>query len=161
MQEQITQKDVTLRVATHADRGFIDSLSQVLADKIVLDWHSPESVQKMQDSYIQEMLDKPSKVSKTIIAEIEGVPSGFVHVRTKVDDISGETCATIPLLAVTPDSQGYGVGKRLMLEAELWAQQQGCRLLHLEVFDSNTAAKEFYRYNGFSNEIIHMVKAIN
>ena len=114
----------------------------------------------MQDDYISEMLAETSKPNITFIAEINNVSMGFIHVRTHEDSISGETCGTIPLLAVSPKSQGLGLGKLLIKHSEKWAKNLGCRLLHLEVFANNKKADSFYQNIGFKPETVHMIKPI-
>ena len=110
--------------------------------------------------YITEMLAQTSEPSATFIVEINNVALGFIHVRTHKDGISGETCGTVPLLAVSPATQSMGVGKILMTAAEIWAQEQGYRLLHLEVFANNTKAHSFYKNLGFEDETLHMIKEV-
>lgn len=114
----------------------------------------------MQDAYIAKMLEETPIPNVTFIAEIDNVSLGFIHVRTHEDGISGETCGTIPLLAVSPKSQGLGIGKRLIEQAEKWAKNLGCRLLHLEVFANNKKADSFYQKIGFKPETVHMIKTI-
>lgn len=94
----------------------------------------------MQNDYISKMLQETAKPNITFIAEINNISLGFIHVRTHVDGISGETCGTIPLLAVSPKSQGLGLGKRLIEQGEKRAKNLGCRLLHLEVFANKRAS---------------------
>jgi len=106
------------------------------------------------------MLSKTSSPNITYIAEVNNVSLGFIHVRTHKDGISGETCGTIPLLAISPKSQGLGLGKTLIEHAEIWAKNLGCRLLHLEVFANNKKADSFYQHIGFKPETVHMIKAI-
>lgn len=151
---------ITVREAQEHDHPFIFELSPNLAEVAKLDWHTDDVVQKMQDDYISEMLKLTSQVNVTFIAESNNIQLGFIHVRTRKDDISGEVCGTIPLLAVSPKSQGLGVGKILMGYAEDWAKDSGCRLLHLEVFANNENAKNFYQNLGFQPETIHMIKPI-
>jgi len=151
---------ILIREAQQYDHPFIFELSPNLAEVAQLEWHTDDVVRKMQDDYISEMLTETSKPSATFIAEINNIQLGFIHVRTHKDDISGETCGTIPLLAVSPKSQGLGVGKALIEYAESWVKNLGCRLLHLEVFANNTNAKGFYEGLGFKPETIHMIKPI-
>lgn len=114
----------------------------------------------MQDDYISKMLEETLRPNITFIAEINNVSLGFIHVRTHEDGISGETCGTIPLLAVSPKSQGLGLGKALIEHGETWAKNLGCRLLHLEVFANNKKADGFYQNIGFKPETVHMIKPI-
>ena len=152
---------IVVREAQECDHPFIFELSPNLAEVAQLEWHSDDVVQKMQDDYISEMLTETLKPNATFIAETNNIQLGFIHVRTHQDEISGETCGTIPLLAVSPQSQGLGVGKVLVEYAENWVKKLGCRLLHLEVFANNKKAKDFYENLGFKTETIHMVKPIS
>jgi len=151
---------IVVREAQKRDRPFIFELSPNLAEVAQLEWHTDDVIRKMQDDYISEMLTETSQPNATFIAESNNFQLGFIHVRTHIDDISGETCGTIPLLAVSPKSQGLGVGKILIGYAENWAKDLGCRLLHLEVFANNKNAKGFYQNLGFQSETIHMIKPI-
>ncbi|NMP17707.1 GNAT family N-acetyltransferase [Thalassotalea sp. Y01] len=151
---------VVIREAQEMDHPFIFALSPYLAEVAQLEWHTNDAIQKMQDDYISEMLAETSKPSITLIAESNNVPLGFIHVRTHNDSISDETCGTIPLLAVSPKSQGLGLGKLLIEHAEKWAKNLGCRLLHLEVFANNEKAEGFYQNMGFKPETVHMIKPI-
>jgi GNAT superfamily N-acetyltransferase len=151
---------VVIREAQESDHPFIFELSPFLAEVAQLEWHSDDVIQKMQYDYISEMLAETSQANSTFIAETNNVPLGFIHVRTHKDSISGETCGTIPLLAVSAKSQGLGVGKLLIEHSENWAKNLGCRLLHLEVFSNNKRAESFYQNLGFKPETTHMIKTI-
>ncbi len=154
------EKSVAIREAQESDYAFIFELSPYLAEVAELEWHKDDDVKAMQNQYITEMLAPTSKPTRTFIAEANNIPLGFIHVRTHKDSITGETCGTIPLLAVSPDSQGSGLGTLLIEHAEVWAKNLGCRLLHLEVFANNTKAKRFYQNIGFKAETLHMKKTI-
>lgn len=151
---------IVIREAQKSDHVFIFELSPYLAEVAQLDWHSDDAIQKMQDDYISKMLAETSKPNITFIAEINNVSLGFIHVRTHEDSISGETCGTIPLLAVLPTSQGLGLGTLLIEHGEKWAKHLGCRLLHLEVFANNKKADRFYQNIGFTPETVHMIKPL-
>jgi GNAT superfamily N-acetyltransferase len=151
---------VVIRKAQESDHPFIYKLSPHLAEVAQLEWHTDDTIQKMQDNYISEMLAETSIPHATFIAEIDNVPLGFIHIRTHTDSISDEICGTIPLLAVSPESQGLGVGKQLIERAEQWAKNLGYRLLHLEVFANNKKANNFYQNIGFKPETVHMIKPL-
>jgi GNAT superfamily N-acetyltransferase len=154
------EKNVVIREARESDYSFIFELSPYLAEVAQLEWHTADDVKAMQSQYIAEMLAQTSKPTGTFIAEANNIPLGFIHVRTHKDSITGETCGTIPLLAVSPVSQGSGLGTSLIEHAEGWAKNLGCRLLHLEVFANNAKAKRFYQNIGFKAETLHMIKTI-
>lgn len=58
--------------------------------------------------------------------------------------------AYISDLAVASDSQGEGIGQRLLEHAEVWARQNGRTRLTLWVADSNSRAIQLYEAAGFS-----------
>jgi len=153
-------EEVIIRNALPSDRAFIFELSPRLAEVAGLVWHSDETIQKMQHDYIKEMLDQTGIPQITLIAEKSQIPLGFIYACARKDEISGEACGTVPLLAVSPSAQGMGVGQLLMNSAEVWARNQGYRLLHLEVFANNKKAHGFYQKLGFKAETLHMIKPL-
>lgn len=68
---------------------------------------------------------------------------GFALHRTIVDD------AELLLLAVTPEVQGRGVGRRLLEHFIEQARESGAARIHLEVRDGNPAVR-IYEAAGFS-----------
>lgn len=149
-----------IRTATAQDLPFIRSLSPVLAGVIDVAWHTGEAVQSFQDDYIDAMIAPTDVRTATFIAAQASMPIGFIHVRERTDEISGEAAATVPLLAVSNAAQGSGAGRLLVAAAETWALDQGFRLLHLEVFASNSGGMGFYRHLGFQQETINMIKPL-
>lgn len=152
--------NITIRNALETDRAFIFELSPRLAQVAGLTWHTDSVVQKMQDDYITEMLDQTSVPQLTLIAENNGNSLGFIHACEHKDGISGEACGTVTLLAVSSAAQGMGAGKLLVKAAEVWAKEQGYRLLHLEVFANNDNGRGFYQNLGFETETLHMIKPL-
>ncbi|WND04115.1 GNAT family N-acetyltransferase [Temperatibacter marinus] len=152
---------ITLRSATPNDREFILSLSPILAEPIKLAWHSDAAIKMFQQAYILEMLECEKSESHTVIAEIDTQPVGFIHACKSKDEVSGEACGTIPLLAVKKEAQHSGVGKALMQEAESWARKKDYRLLHLEVFSSNTEGRGFYKALGYGEDTINLIKELS
>ncbi len=154
---------INIRNALATDHDFIYKLSPHLAAVAKLSWHNVTVVQKMQDDYIKIMLAATSIPHALLIAEQMNIynqskePLGFAHVCEHQDDISGETCAILTLLAVSPDAQGKGVGQLLTKAAQSWAKQQDYRLLHVEVFANNDRAQGFYQNLGFQAEMMTMV----
>jgi len=152
--------DFIIRPAQDTDRTFIFELSPSLAEVAGMPWHTRNVVQKMQDDYFTEVFANTSPQQATFIAEQGNQALGFIHSCSRKDEISGEVCATVPLLGVSPKTQGIGVGKALITAAEQWAKEQGYRLLHLEVFAHNDKAQGFYQNLGFEPETLHMIKEI-
>lgn len=153
--------DIVIRDARQSDLPFIRSLSPILAGVAKLKWHSDKVVQDFQDGYIDAMMADTSVRNITLIAEKSGQPLGFIHAREREDEVSGEECGTVPLLAVDENAQGTGVGRKLMDVAEDWSKAQGFRLLHLEVFAANDGGRAFYDKLGFMPETINMIKPLS
>ncbi|NVJ96833.1 MAG: GNAT family N-acetyltransferase [Alphaproteobacteria bacterium] len=151
---------LTIRLANEADLPFIRSLSPTLAAKAGLSWHTDDVVQKFQDDYIDAMMADTDVPNATYVAARGDELLGFVHVRGREDEVSGEAGATMPLLAVKEGAQGLGVGQALMAAAEDWTKAQGWRLLHLEVFWNNAQGRHFYEKQGYEAETINLIKAI-
>jgi GNAT superfamily N-acetyltransferase len=149
-----------IRPAQDTDREFIYELSPILAEVAGMPWHTEKVIQKMQDDYFDEVFANTSPLQATFVAEQDNIPLGFIHTCSRKDEISGETCGTVPLLGVCVKAQGLGVGKALIASAEAWAKEQGYRLLHLEVFAHNDKAQGFYQKLGFKAETLHMIKEI-
>jgi len=150
----------TIRTATGADLPFIRSLSPVLAGVIDVAWHADRTIRSFQDAYIDAMMVPTDMRATTFVAVQSDQPVGFINVRERTDEISGERAATVPLLAVSDAAQGSGVGRLLIEAAETWTRAQGFRLLHLEVFASNSGGMGFYRHLGFQQETINMIKPL-
>ena len=55
-------------------------------------------------------------------------------------------------LAVTPDRQRQGLGRRMVEEAEARLKAMGCRKINLQIRASNAAVIGFYESLGFSVE---------
>lgn len=154
-------KTIIIRDALKADHDFMLSLSPSLAEVAKLSWHAQQTVQQMQNSYMLEMLNSAPTPNVTLIAELNGISIGFIHVCSHTDDISNEKCASVTLLAVSPNVRKMGVGQQLMQSAEVWAKKQGYRLLHLEVFANNSNAQQFYQNLGFEPEMLSMIKPLS
>lgn len=54
-------------------------------------------------------------------------------------------------LAIVPSHRGRGIGRQLLLQAEIRAQTRGCCKLTLEVQDDNARALHLYESFGFRN----------
>lgn len=55
-------------------------------------------------------------------------------------------------LAVSPECQGYGLGRAMMAQAEDWLRALGVPKLELMIRDTNGAVAEFYGTLGYKRE---------
>lgn len=58
----------------------------------------------------------------------------------------------INYLAVAPDHQGSGIGRRIMERAEILLKQWGCPKINLQVRNTNVEVIEFYQKIGYKQD---------
>ena len=67
----------------------------------------------------------------------------------------------INYLAVAPDRQKMGFGRRLMEEAEIRLRAAGCPKINLQIRSSNAGVIEFYKAIGYSvDDVVSMGKRL-
>lgn len=77
-----------------------------------------------------------------------------------IDQITGDRIAHIFLLYVAPEHRRKGIGKALMHLVETWALGKGFRAIGLQVFQTNTSAKNLYNQLGYQTQSLSMVKPL-
>jgi ribosomal protein S18 acetylase RimI-like enzyme len=85
---------------------------------------------------------------------------GVLFVSTRADYFTGRPHAHVEVLALDPGSQGQGLGRQLMEEAERWARGMAYGAITLNVFDGNTRALTLYERHGYRTETRHLWKAL-
>jgi ribosomal protein S18 acetylase RimI-like enzyme len=152
---------VSVRPAESSDDfEFMLAQSPRLASGIEPRSHSLAEIAAFQDRFTRELLEGATTDSLTLLVLVDEERAGFVHVVRAKDEITGEDCAYVALLAVVVEAEGQGLAAKLMREAEDWAIAKGFGRLSLEVFESNRRAKSFYDRLGFRADTIRMVKRI-
>ena len=106
----------------------------------------PESVQLqfLDSAYSTPMLEMMMKKTELLIAEMDGIPVGFLN-RTRVDN-DGDSELTA--LYILPEYQRQGVGMQLFNAA--LSQLDNAVQLFVYVDDLNVHAKAFYEKMGFT-----------
>lgn len=84
--------------------------------------------------------------------EESGKIIGFVT--CKIND----TAASIGLIAVNENTQGKGIGKKLLNEVEKKCFEKGVKKLNIPTQLTNEQACEFYKKNGYSVKNINTIK---
>jgi len=84
-----------------------------------------------------------------LVAEADGVVAGYVMLHQSIPLPSHEHVLEVNGLAVAPDQQGRGIGRRLMEEAKAEAVRRGARKLSLRVLAPNATARRLYEACGF------------
>lgn len=122
---------VTLRPATMQD---IDALAHMDARAFDAIWHYPAND-------LLELLMR----GRLQLAEVEGVIAGYTGM---LYNNNGE--AHLARLAVNPDFQGMGIGRRLLLDAIETARSEGYRDFALNTQRSNQRSQSLYHSAGLT-----------
>ncbi len=77
-----------------------------------------------------------------------------------IDQITGDRIAHIFLLYVAPEHRRRGIATALMNLGETWALGKGFRAIGLQVFQTNTSAKNLYNQLGYQTQSLSMVKPL-
>lgn len=143
------------------DRRFIEGLNSRLTDVIEAPTHSSSDVESFQNAFTATAWELDGGKCATFLAiEETGNRIGYVNVREGTDDVLGEACGYIALLAVKQEHEGRGIAKALVERAEQWAREMGFSRVALDVFASNDHALKFYERAGFQPETIRVIKAL-
>jgi ribosomal protein S18 acetylase RimI-like enzyme len=117
------------------------------------------------DPYLAEVFKNCAESSGRIfLAEANGVVIGFVCVLAKVlpsADDGIDPYAYISDLVVRAAYGRRGIGRDLLVRAELFAREFGAKLLRVGVLVRNEATHSFYRTGGFRDYTVQLVKPLD
>jgi ribosomal protein S18 acetylase RimI-like enzyme len=99
---------------------------------------------------------------RTVLVAVDEAAArlGFVHLETSVDFFTRERHGHISTIVVSRDAEGRGVARVLLDAAEAWCRERGYRLLTLNVFEGNDAARRLYERAGFRVDTIKYLKPL-
>lgn len=126
-----------IREATILDAGHIASLATQLGHK-----SSPEEITERMDNILSD------QSQHIFVAEEDGKVLGFIYVIACWELLSGLQ-GRIWGLDVDKNTQGKGVGSKLVAEAEKWAKEQGCKSMKVNSNVLREGAHKFYEKNGY------------
>jgi ribosomal protein S18 acetylase RimI-like enzyme len=86
-----------------------------------------------------------------LLALIEGRVVGLANCFYGFSTFAARELLNVHDLAVLPDYQGRGIGRRLLAAAEERARVRGCIKLTLEVLETNGGARRLYQSFGFED----------
>jgi ribosomal protein S18 acetylase RimI-like enzyme len=89
------------------------------------------------------------RLDSVLVAEVDGLVAGYVGLHQEIPLPSHEHVLEINGLAVDPDHQGTGLGRRLVEAAKSEAARRGARKLTLRVLAPNASARRLYESCGF------------
>jgi GNAT superfamily N-acetyltransferase len=152
--------DVHVRDARPDDRDFVIGLVPELLAFGPPPWRDRSRMTPVDVQVIGHALAGLSPGSHVLVAEDRGGRRlGFIHV-TEEEDYYAGPCGHVGDVVVSPEARGRGVGVALLAAAEEWARARGYRLLTLNVFVENTAARSVYERAGYRAETIRHVKVL-
>ncbi|MFC3711060.1 GNAT family N-acetyltransferase [Sphingoaurantiacus capsulatus] len=166
MVKSVTARETLVRFSIRPerdeqDRRFMESLNPRLTDVIEAPTHSASEVKAFQQAFTATAWAAETAKSATFLAVDEADNRiGYINVREGSDDVLGERCGYIALLAVAHEFEGHGVATSLVREAERWAREMGFSRLALDVFASNEHAFRFYKQAGFQPETVRVIKRL-
>lgn len=103
---------------------------------------------------VPEMEERLARVSSgpdhaLLVAEHDAIV-GWIHV-VLTRSLESDECAEIRGLVVSAGHRGTGIGRQLVLAAERWAREKGCRRIRVRTNVAREHAGAFYRKLGFQS----------
>jgi GNAT superfamily N-acetyltransferase len=96
-----------------------------------------------------ERLLADERLGRVWLAQVAGVPVGYLLVVFMFSLEFGGLCAEIDELYVSDAHRGQRLGARLLETAEAELRRLGCPGVALQIGRGNEAARRFYRQRGF------------
>jgi GNAT superfamily N-acetyltransferase len=136
---------------------FLEMQFESAKENRVVDLRKPEDELKLvHRTELLKFIESKPKTGILIATNLEGDPVGYIWVadRSHRDPWDFEDFpAWIFDVRVSPAWRGQGLGRRLVLAAEQWAQRKGFERIGLHVFAFNEVAQRIYRSVGY--ELTH------
>lgn len=85
------------------------------------------------------------------VALVDGQVAGYVHIE-KYNTLYFETMANVLGIAVSSRFRRHGIGRKLIEQAERWAEENEIYLMRLNSGLRRKEAHEFYRRLGYGSE---------
>jgi ribosomal protein S18 acetylase RimI-like enzyme len=150
-----------IRAYKESDKPFIISLALRFMNFELMSWRDPRKMEEAQLRIARESIETLLPGTEIFVAESEqGELLGFLEVAPHHDKLNDTEQGSIVAIAVSPQSEGQGVGKELMAKAEEWAREKGYPQLILHVFHNNHRALSFYKHLNYEIEVAKMVKEL-
>jgi GNAT superfamily N-acetyltransferase len=131
---------LTVKPATHADRAAVKGMLGEFVD--YLDAIEPSGEGADLD-YLLDQSFGPDPVCRTLIAEHDGIPVGYVGFHPGIWEIHRVIC--VISLFVRTEARGTGAGTALMDAVKTLAREKGAKRVVWEVWRKNPLAIDFYR----------------
>jgi ribosomal protein S18 acetylase RimI-like enzyme len=154
-------KDYKIRVATAADDEAMLALMPRLSAFQIPESRTPEHLWRDDARLLREWIGGGAEDCLVHVAEgSAGAILGLALVSLRPELLSHEPSAHLEAIAVADGAEGKGIGQALLAAAEEDAGRNGARTMTLNVFSTNTRARQFYERSGYDGELIRYIKAI-
>jgi ribosomal protein S18 acetylase RimI-like enzyme len=149
----------SIRPATTADVDTVMSL----ADRLlvgVAPWREEAAVTAAVRGWVRTSLAAMAEPGHAVlVAELEGVVVGFVTL-SPAPHWAGDPDAYIGELVVSPEAEGRGIGRALVVAAMERARENGSTRIRVSTGAANTRARSLYRALGFEDEDVTLSRAL-
>jgi GNAT superfamily N-acetyltransferase len=150
----------TIRPARADDRGFVLATTARLSAFGVPHGRTAPEIVEGEARTLRAYFDAVTAPDTLLVAESNGVASGFVFLEEHEDYFTRAAGGHIGILVVAEGAEGRGVGAALIAAAEAWARARGHATLTLNVFEGNRRARALYERSGFRPDTIKYRKAL-
>ena len=131
------QRDrIRIHAAGAADMDFVERLSGIAFRRY-------GSYQRVIAQWFQ------SKMTETIIGQMDGRPAGFAMIGMIRDEASAQDICEILAIAVSPAKQHQGIGQMLLKAVEKKASEWPVERIFLHTAKDNIAARGLFTQNGY------------
>ncbi len=150
--KKMTQMKLSFAIATAADAVAIATLRNAAADDLTRVYsRGPWSSQVTEKGVLFDMRNAQvvvARYGRSIIATLRLATKKPWPIDTSYFT-SVPKALYLTTMAVHPERQGKGVGRRLMDEAESMAKAWPCNAIRLDAYDAKAGAGAFYAKCGF------------
>lgn len=123
-------------------------------------WRDLSAMIEIDKAKISGSLGNSDEGGAILVAEADGRLAGFVHLFPVTDYYSDRPHCHVSDIIVDPASEGRGIGRALLSEAERWAKDRGYTWLTISVFEANERAARIYEKAGFGRDMLRLVKPL-
>jgi ribosomal protein S18 acetylase RimI-like enzyme len=156
----MTDTSLLIRLAEDDD-DFILALVPRFVDFTLPPWRRRhECIEGIRKDLLRHLEDQPANSYLFVAEDTDGERVGFIHLQRTADFFTGRSNCHISDLAVSPQHEGNGVGRALLLHAEGWAREHHCQLVTLAVFPGNERALALYEHSGYAPDLLRLAKSV-
>ena len=116
---------------------------------------------EIEEKHVRKNLKALAKVDELpIVATLDKEVVGLVGIHRMTTIHRPAPVGRIPVLIVTKDVQGLGIGRTLVDEVERRLKKAGCQIVEVTSNDRRGAAHAFYRHLGYERTSIRFFKKL-